>query len=229
MPSRRKFPRSTRRTTKRYYKRKRYRKSTVSYIRDTSALIPKRVFHKFNYFTTLDFATGAVAKVPSIYEFRTSLFDPDFTGGGHQPYLHDQWGSFYSYYRVYGIKFNIQFLSTTSTVASMVWVARNSYTTISSTDPEVNEEFPTCYAKRAINSSKPVTIKGFMSVAKTEGLTRREFLGDAGYEAAIGANPTKYSRLSIGVQSDAPTQLIVAYVSLQLYAELWGQILPAKS
>lgn len=29
-----------------------------------------------------------------------SIYDPDYTGGGHQPRSHDQWATYYKYYRV---------------------------------------------------------------------------------------------------------------------------------
>lgn len=44
------------------------------------------------------------------YSFRcNSIFDPDYTGTGHQPLGHDQWALFYNHYRVLGAKITINF------------------------------------------------------------------------------------------------------------------------
>jgi len=53
----------------------------------------------------LNAGTGGIAE----YVFRiNSLFDPDFTGTGHQPMGFDQFGAFYSRYVVIGAKVNIR-------------------------------------------------------------------------------------------------------------------------
>jgi len=45
--------------------------------------------------------TQAVSGVAQTYYFRAnSIFDPDLTGGGHQPYLHDEWALAYDHYKV---------------------------------------------------------------------------------------------------------------------------------
>lgn len=53
------------------------------------------------------------------YGFRAnSIFDPDYTGGGHQPIGHDQWQTFYSTYCVVGSVITIRVLHDESAAAS---------------------------------------------------------------------------------------------------------------
>jgi len=55
---------------------------------------------------TMDAGSGSY----STYCFRAnSLFDPDFTGGGHQPYGHDQLMEFYNYNRVKSSNIKVRF------------------------------------------------------------------------------------------------------------------------
>lgn len=45
--------------------------------------------------------TGAAAGVGVVNSFRAnSIYDPNFTGVGHQPMGHDEWSSFYNHYQV---------------------------------------------------------------------------------------------------------------------------------
>jgi len=51
----------------------------------------------------------------SYYTFRAnSIFDPDFSGVGHQPLGHDQWSNFYSTYTVIGSKIMVKFAKDSS-------------------------------------------------------------------------------------------------------------------
>lgn len=38
-----------------------------------------------------------------------SIFDPDYTGVGHQPAFHDQWATLYNRYRVIGVRYKVIF------------------------------------------------------------------------------------------------------------------------
>lgn len=50
--------------------------------------------------------------IPTTYRFNlNSIYDPDLSGVGHQPYTHDSWESLYSQYTVKGARFNLLFKS----------------------------------------------------------------------------------------------------------------------
>jgi len=52
----------------------------------------------------------ASAGTPGLWQFRmNSLFDPDYTGTGHQPQWFDQLSAVYSYYRVLNSKITVSF------------------------------------------------------------------------------------------------------------------------
>lgn len=51
-----------------------------------------------------------------------SIFDPDFTGGGHQPLGHDEWAQFYNNYTVLGSKITVRAINPLTTSGyALVW------------------------------------------------------------------------------------------------------------
>jgi len=66
------------------------------------------------------------------YQFRlNSLFDPDFTGTGHQPMYFDQYAALYNHYTVIGAKLTARFVSYESNTCPIIVCAfRNDDTTI---------------------------------------------------------------------------------------------------
>lgn len=62
-------------------------------------IVPARCMVKMPYYEEFSVAVGAAAYADYTFSL-TSIFDPNTTGTGHQPRGHDQWASFYNYYRV---------------------------------------------------------------------------------------------------------------------------------
>lgn len=70
-----------------------------------------------------------------------SIFDPDFTAGGHQPLGRDQWAVFYNEYVVLGAKLKARFNFISGTVPIQVGVfLNNSSTTTGTSFSELNEQ-----------------------------------------------------------------------------------------
>lgn len=88
----------------------RSRSASTSLVRRTWPLTSRGMGPKFDPFPAKMRATMRysqviellpTAGVPAPYLFRAnSIFDPDFTGTGHQPYGHDQWQAIYNHYNV---------------------------------------------------------------------------------------------------------------------------------
>lgn len=70
---------------------------------------PDTLRTKLHYCDVVQLAASAGA--PGIYQFRmNSLFDPDYTGTGHQPQWFDQLAAVYATYRVYAAKITATFV-----------------------------------------------------------------------------------------------------------------------
>jgi len=58
------------------------------------------------------FTLDAGAATPALYVFRAnSIYDPNYTGTGHQPLSHDEWSVFYNHYIVIGAKIKVTFMA----------------------------------------------------------------------------------------------------------------------
>lgn len=104
---------------KRSYKprprRRRKRRSKIGFRR---ACVPNKMVAKLRYASVHDLTWGSVTEY-SDYVFRAnSLYDPDLTGGGHQPRGFDQYMSMYDHYTVVGSKITVTFSNESDTSAS---------------------------------------------------------------------------------------------------------------
>lgn len=186
--------------------------------------LPTRFLTKMTYCQKLTLSTPIGAY--SIYRFQSSIFDPDLTGTGHQPYYHDQWATMYSKYKVHGFRYRIQFVNTGSYPA---WVAvlhcpHDSYSGSSiETEMEKPANRKRMLLGSANSSSAKRTVSGYVSVRKLEGLGKAEFAGHEAYEAAFGANPSRVVKLAIEYEGMSATSDIYALVHLTYYTEIYNR------
>lgn len=206
-----------------------YRKRSGAIVPIMKQLIPRRCFHKFKYSVTVQYQTSAVATTATFVGFKTSLFAPQ-VAGGHQPYEYDQWANFYEYARVYGISYQFRVMCDSPNHNISFLVMQNAYTQSTGTDNDLNAELPTCVAKRIIpHYVYPTVIKGYLSNYRVNGMSKKEFIGDASYESLYGANPSKYAVVGFAVSSATASVYYTVQTTLWLYAEIWGDKLQAKS
>ncbi len=92
------------RTTKRRSYKKKARSSYISNSVGPQTLIRKL---RYNDIFSLDAGVGTTAT----HKFRANdLFDPDFTGTGHQPTGFDQYMLMYDHFKIIGSKINVKFM-----------------------------------------------------------------------------------------------------------------------
>ena len=70
---------------------------------------------KMKYTDLITLSNFAVGQDFHIFR-AASIFDPDFTGTGHQPLGHDQWATLYQRYRVLGAKMKATFINQSATI-----------------------------------------------------------------------------------------------------------------
>ncbi len=79
------------------------------------ALLKPKLMVKLRYVDTITIDPGAAAI--GIHVFRAnSIFDPDLTGTGHQPLLHDTYATLYDRYRVVSSKIKVRPVPVSATV-----------------------------------------------------------------------------------------------------------------
>lgn len=168
----------------------------------------------------------STAGVPSIYVFRgNSLFDPDYTSTGHQPYGFDQYASLYANYYVAGSKIKI---TPQDTVGAPTMITVLPYTaatppTGTSSGAQWMAEVP--YAKHCFSLyNYRTSLKSYMSTGKLFGYTAQEVNDDKDFWAYSSNNPGTqfYWIIAANYVSSAANSSTVCTVEITYYAK-WGQ------
>lgn len=97
---------------------------------------------RMRYADSITLNVGVVG-VPSLYAFRcNSIFDPDRSGGGHQPMFHDQYLNWYNHYVVLGSKITVQAVNSNDAtqVAQILGIMVNDDTITPTTYSELMEQ-----------------------------------------------------------------------------------------
>lgn len=99
-------------------KGRRVRRRTMSRPRRALARMggsfPKKMLVTMRYATSIRLSQ-TIGSIPVAYTFRAnSIFDPDRSGTGHQPYTHDEYAQLYNKYMVTGSKIVATFLPNAS-------------------------------------------------------------------------------------------------------------------
>lgn len=165
-----------------------------------------------------------------------SLFDPDLTGGTHQPYGFDQMATLYSKYlvRAVSIELSVQNLSNSAMNGCVGVSVQNSSNTLSLTGLALSD----CYEKstNSIIFSPAIGATAFWKSRVTnhflEGQKPSVYEADlSDYSAAITGNPTLtgFLRIALANNTDTTARTCTVIVRLVYEAEFFDRILLAAS
>lgn len=230
----RKVVRRRRRVRRRpvYRRRFAYRKSRNS-ARAVMTRMPQpdRILTKFKYceYTTM---SPPVDGSYTTYSWQTSMYKPSAWQAGHQPLWHDTYASVYSYYRVYGIKYTIQYSNQTSHPCYIIVTSKQS-------SQSFNASFQTESERRNVqhryvisgNGQGYKTFVGYISAPKVFGISNKEYRENDNFLGTFGYSPNSMAQLAFLVQgvSGASTPTSQIFVTLTLYCEMWGRQLVTGS
>ncbi len=142
--------------------------------------MPDRLFVKLRYATPLELTSGAST---ASHTYRAnSLFDPDFTGVGHQPMGFDQYAAFYDRYYVTSCSMKVLCTSSTSKAVRVTIIPQN----VSSVSADQNSlaERPRSRTGLISNSDGVLQLHASNS---TKAVTGEQYTDDM--TALVGANP----------------------------------------
>lgn len=226
MPIRRKRLMRKRKTVRKTYKRK---SRTVP----RTPGPPKYQSVKLRY-THLYLANVLPGNVATQVYRLNSLFDPDYSGVGYQPYYHDQYSALYDNYRVYGCKVYVKVScasSTTNMFHPTVLIAPTDQASVSWGNMQ-----NACNARKAqfrnlVPGQSVSTFKAYYSIADVMGVAKREVASDDNYSAAVSANPNSVAYLQVITgNNDATASIAVTWeIRLTFYARYFGLTVPAPS
>lgn len=175
--------------------------------RNKDAPFPDRMSVKLLYSDVKTLALGAGGSSQTVFRLN-SIFDPDFTGVGHQPRGHDELALMYRRYYVTGCKYEIvPYWAGQSSEPVVKWSAfltQNSGTTIISANNYDMEESclriaPVGYFGGATNQFNNTTINskvsGYIDLKSVYGVNSVK--DDSGAESGFGSNPDRSAFLVI--------------------------------
>lgn len=193
--------------------RRKFRKSRASL---TAQPVPNYKLVKLKYVDNVTLNPG-VASIASHLFRANSLFDPDYSGVGHQPLGFDQWTTFYDMYRVVGAKISATFFPTGEHDTCGVYLDND--TTTPTVLSDILEQKQTHYRQIVASQTHPTTISFNYSSKKFFG---KAAAVNANQRAAMTANPTTdiYFTVFAGSPSGADTGARVVQIQIEYIALL---------
>lgn len=213
--------RRVRRVRKKVYVKRRYPLK-----RYVSAL-PQRMFVKLNYCEpNMDMSLAAAVVSTQTWRLN-SLFDPDLTGVGHQPYLYDQYSALFNRFLVHGCKVYVaaQLQSGAARPACIFFDANSNNSGLVGVDPRVDAEFFNNKTVVVPTDQSLRYMKKYYSIARVMNVTRLQYKTDPNYlgltgNAGVGADPSKPA-LGIFYAYSNTACTLSYYIRLTFYVEFF--------
>lgn len=163
------------------------------------------------------------------HRFRlNSVFDPDLTGVGHQPYGFDQISALFLHYRVYKCTWHIQFAPSNDRLHCVV-VPVNNDNTFGSIS--LAGEYPMAVSKvLAYSGGVPCRFKGSSYLPRLTGATSVQYKTDDRYSATVTTNPLEVMNLHACVYNPGLTNVATSFtVTLIYHTEFYDPVVLAQS
>lgn len=210
------------------YSKKRKQKKNIIY-KNMSSLgsgFPKMIMIKHKYADQAAISMPAGGPALSTIYSCNSLYDPDVSGGGHQPYYFDQLSALYDHYVVIGSKIRCTFMPQSQTTPAFyvnMYIDDNAVTT--SGNPIVNEEKQTGGGKAMCvlpGGNNKVTITRSWSAKKYFG---KGVLANTELQGTGTTSPTEQSYYVINAicANGGDTALTNVLVEIE-YLAIWKEI-----
>lgn len=162
--------------------------------------------------------TWSLGSSSNVYRFNlNSIFDPNRSGTGHQPYAHDTFQTLYNRYRVIGCKWNIFTTGYSGAIQVAAQPANEELYTSSNTVSEVRENPRTKYIIQLPNASVR-KLSGYTSIPSLVGRTKVQYMADDRYQAQFGASPNELAILNVvaGYMDDSSSASGQAIINIEM-------------
>lgn len=189
--------------------------------------MPAQLFTKFNYSVGyLNLSTSTLATGHTIRS--NSLFDPDFSGVGSQPYMYDQLvgaSGIYENYRVYGCKVTakVKVRDASSLESCDVVLVGTRQGQALPNDIDQAKEMPRA-KKMLVSKNHWKVFSVYFDQAALAGVSKNAYASDPDFSAGSGANPVSTNFVTLLAQSFDRTTNTLLDVDLQIkyYVVLFG-------
>jgi len=188
-------------------------------------IIPKFYTCKLNYFSQDIGATSTTT--PTLRVFKANgLFDPDYTGTGHQPRGFDQMASLYNNYKVSAVKVVVTAQCSSQTQYGYVGLGFNNHNIATVGSLEEMKEAVKWTTKNLDHENK-VYIKRYMKCAAIEGITDIMYRSNQDiYAAGVGANPSVTPNIFVAWQHTDEASTFQPYVQVKItfYCQFYNRV-----
>ena len=196
----------------------------------TMNVLPRRLMRTLRYAETFSLSTGTAGVIGTVVTILlNSLFDPNNSGTGHQPYGFDQLASFYQQYVVHGVRF--QLITNTIGGTAEVCVAYQIFPTAGgvsiagiSTDAATEKSTVSTFTSGSSGNVRARSVRGAIQMHQVFGLTKAQYAAQTDqYGAAVTTNPALggYLEVGIGSYSGSAGETLSVQIVLDFDAEFW--------
>ncbi len=165
-------------------------------------------------------SSGNIGNISYSRIFRlNSLFDPDLTGVGHQPYYRDEMTALYHKYTVFGCMVVIKANAIAGTGIVGMKSSRDS---AAITSAVTAVEKPNVKYMMIATGAKPATIRQYFPLNMVYGVSKSAVANDDLFSAVASTNPTSVANIKIfGQSADSATTFHFDFTVELTYLARW--------
>jgi len=180
--------------------------------------IPERYICKMKYSDTFQ----VTAAGGSLYRFNlNSIFDPNRTGVGHQPYGRDQLATLYNRYRVFKCAYAITFFNSTNTLR-LAAIPSNIEMGLANVSEAVENPLAKWGTQTPGGTVKVVS--GTVYLPSLVGRSKGQYLADDRYQAQMAESPVEAAILNIIAQTVTDAAVTIdCTISLTYHVECFDR------
>lgn len=170
---------------------------------------PNSIITKMRYCDTYDITCTTGARGVNVYA-ANGIFDPDITGGGHQPLYHDNYFNLYNHYEVLGSKITVSITTKPNNTIPMVCGI------VTDDDSSISTQVTTLMEQSGTHAL--ISTTGRNQATLTATYSGRQQLADASQLGRItfGSNPSELTCFALWAASADGATTGVVSVSVQI-------------
>lgn len=177
------------------------------------------------YICKMKYADTITTNATGDFQFNlNSIFDPNRSGVGHQPYGHDTMQTLYNRYRVIACGWRINFLPSTAGVPITVASFPANEVITFTTGAEARENPRTRYVSQAPGATS-LTLSGKQYLPSLVGRTKAQYMADDRYQAQMGTSPGELAILNLYTFNNGD---VAAATTLQVLLEYTVEFFDVK-
>lgn len=190
--------------------------------------------HKFITLKYSDIISQSLATVTATDQIfnMNSIFDPDRTGTGHQPYGRDTLAEVYNRYRVWAFAWKITFHAEAQGF-DIVTVPTNGNLATAITNQAsftAAAELPRSRVYSQGTGATCIIATGIINLNALNGTTPAEYKSDDRFQAIMTSNPSELILLHVGTYNPSGSTTAVDFiVELEFYCEIFDPIIVGQS